>query len=71
MVRGRDMLARHTTRVLGLIEARPQPRKAFIAGTGLTAKQVNAGTFLTDYVETRRRTSPYVSILCGAVGLEF
>jgi hypothetical protein len=32
---------------------------------------VNAGTFLTDYVETRRRSSPYVFILCGAVGLEF
>jgi MFS family permease len=41
------------------------------AGTGLTEKQVMADTFLTDYVDMCRRASPYVSFLCGAVGLEF
>jgi uncharacterized protein (TIGR02453 family) len=46
-------------------------RKDFIAGTGLTEKQVLADTFLDDYVDMCRRAAPFVSFLCGAVGLKF
>jgi len=46
-------------------------RKDFIAGTGLTDKQLMAESFLDDYTDMCRRAAPFVAFLCEAVGLEF
>ena len=46
-------------------------RKDFIAGTGLTDKQVSAASFPDDYTDMCKRASPFLAFLCDAVGVAF
>ncbi len=46
-------------------------RKDFIASTRLTQKQITSKTFIDDFLELCKVSSPFMKFLCEAVGVEF
>ena len=46
-------------------------RKDFIASTKLSQKQVTSDDFLDTFIDYCRRTAPFMSFVCGAVGVPF